>query len=61
VMTHLGMSMLRQGPDEEAAKIQEVTGVQTIAAIDGMVLLFGASIGAQAQRKSDSSNLTNFM
>ncbi len=61
VMTHLGMSMLRQGPEKEAEKIQEVTGVRTIAAVDGMVLLFGASIGVQAQRKPDSSNLTNFM
>jgi phosphoribosyl 1,2-cyclic phosphodiesterase len=61
VMTHLGMSMLRQGPEKEAEKIQEVTGVRTIAAVDGMVLLFGASIGVQAQRKPDSRNLTNFM
>ena len=38
VITHLGLKMLRIGPGKEAQKIQEATGVETIAARDGMKL-----------------------
>jgi ribonuclease BN (tRNA processing enzyme) len=36
VITHLGMKMLRNGPTKEAEKIEEQSGVKTIAAKDGM-------------------------
>jgi phosphoribosyl 1,2-cyclic phosphodiesterase len=61
VMTHLGMSMLQQGPENEGRTIQDRTGVQTVAATDGMEVLFGANIRVQAETRRDSSNLTNFM
>jgi ribonuclease BN (tRNA processing enzyme) len=38
VITHLGLKMLRIGPGNEAQKIQEASGVETIAARDGMRL-----------------------
>ncbi|MCX8197033.1 MAG: MBL fold metallo-hydrolase [Candidatus Micrarchaeota archaeon] len=36
IITHLGMSMLKAGPDKEAKKIERQTGVETLAAEDGM-------------------------
>jgi len=36
VITHLGLKMLRLGPGKEALKIQQMSGVETIAARDGM-------------------------
>ncbi|MCX6772886.1 MAG: MBL fold metallo-hydrolase, partial [Candidatus Micrarchaeota archaeon] len=36
VLTHLGMSMLKAGPEKEAAKIEKESKVKTIAAVDGM-------------------------
>ncbi len=38
ILTHFGMDMLRADPINEARMIQRVTGVQTIAAKDGLVL-----------------------
>lgn len=38
VITHMGMKMLRGGPSKEAEKIQDQSGVQTVAARDGMKL-----------------------
>jgi len=38
VITHMGMKMLRQGPAKEAERIQEKSGVETVAARDGMKL-----------------------
>ncbi len=38
VLTHFGMGMLRAKPWEVAAKLQEETGVRTIAASDGLSL-----------------------
>lgn len=38
IITHLGMGMLRKGPKKEAANIQNESGVQTIAAYDGLRL-----------------------
>ena len=40
VITHLGMGMLRAGPEKEAAKIEKASGVKTIAAVDGMKINF---------------------
>ncbi|MFA6213812.1 MAG: MBL fold metallo-hydrolase [Candidatus Micrarchaeia archaeon] len=36
VITHLGMSLLKAGPEKEAEKIEKASGVRTIAAEDGM-------------------------
>ena len=36
VMQHFGMTMLNSGPEKEAEKIEEETGIRTIAARDGM-------------------------
>lgn len=41
VIQHFGMGMLKAGPEAEARKIQEATGVKTVAAKDGMVLNVG--------------------
>jgi len=38
IMTHLGMKFITDHPREEAAKITEETGVETIAAQDGMII-----------------------
>jgi len=38
IMTHLGMKMITDHPVEEAIKITEETGIETIAAYDGMVM-----------------------
>lgn len=35
IISHFGLKMLRVGPGREAAKIEEATGVKTIAARDG--------------------------
>lgn len=36
LLTHMGMKMLEEGPEKEAAKIEKESGVRTIAAKDGM-------------------------
>ncbi|HLC81284.1 MAG TPA: MBL fold metallo-hydrolase, partial [Candidatus Nanoarchaeia archaeon] len=38
VITHFGLEMLKADPLEEARQIQRLTGVQTIAATDGLVI-----------------------
>ncbi len=38
VLNHFGMQMLNRGPEKEAKRIQEKTGIRTIAARDGMTL-----------------------
>jgi len=38
VLTHFGMEMLKADPIQEVRDIQRVTGVQTIAAKDGLIL-----------------------
>ncbi len=38
VITHLGLTMVRIGPEKEAMKIEKATGVRTIAAKDGMAV-----------------------
>ena len=44
VLTHLGMQMIFQGPAREAKLIEEKTGTPTVAAEDGMRILFGETI-----------------
>lgn len=41
VIQHFGMAMLRAGPEAEARLIQKESGVETIAARDGMVIKIG--------------------
>ncbi|HEX9708645.1 MAG TPA: MBL fold metallo-hydrolase [Candidatus Thermoplasmatota archaeon] len=36
LLNHLGLKMVRTGPDEEARWVEEQTGVRTVAASDGM-------------------------
>jgi phosphoribosyl 1,2-cyclic phosphodiesterase len=59
VMTHLGMRMLLQGPEKEARLIQEKTGVPTVSAVDGMVVLFGESLKVQTGK--GQKDLTGFL
>lgn len=35
ILSHMGLKMLRAGPESEARKIEEATGVRTVAAKDG--------------------------
>ncbi len=44
VLTHLGMQMIFQGPTKEAKLVEERTGVPTVAALDGMRIIFGEKI-----------------
>jgi len=44
VITHFGMLMILQGIEKEARTIEKSTGVPTIAAKDGMRLIFGEEI-----------------
>lgn len=61
IMTHLGMSMLREGPEKEAKLIQGKTGVSTVAAVDGMTALFGTSIRIHAGKQQNQNDLTSFL
>ena len=36
VLTHMGQSLVKAGPEKEARKIEKASGVRTIAATDGM-------------------------
>jgi phosphoribosyl 1,2-cyclic phosphodiesterase len=59
LLTHLGMSMLLRGPEKEARLIQEKTGVPTVSAVDGMVVLFGESL--KMQTRKGQKDLTGFL
>ncbi len=41
ILSHMGMKMLREGPEKEAARIEKESGVRTIAAKDGMIIKSG--------------------
>jgi phosphoribosyl 1,2-cyclic phosphodiesterase len=53
VLTHFGMKMVNAGPEDEAAYIEETTGVPTVAARDGMRVIVGERIEVRGPRKSD--------
>ncbi len=53
VLTHFGMQMIFKGPAKEARRIEEETGVPTIASRDGMQIKFGKTIDVQARRKAE--------
>ncbi|MDP3733946.1 MAG: hypothetical protein Q8R37_01840, partial [Nanoarchaeota archaeon] len=38
ILTHFGLEMLKADPLNEAREIQRITGVQTIAASDGLTI-----------------------
>jgi phosphoribosyl 1,2-cyclic phosphodiesterase len=50
VLTHLGMQMIFQGPFREAKLIEEKTGTPTVAATDGMRIVFGEKIEVQTAK-----------
>ena len=53
VLTHFGMKMLNADPEKEAAYLEEVTGVPTVAARDGMEIVLGETIEVKGSRKGD--------
>ncbi|MCX8198061.1 MAG: MBL fold metallo-hydrolase [Candidatus Micrarchaeota archaeon] len=46
VITHIGMKLMKAGPEKEAARISKASGIPTIAASDGMRLKIGRRISA---------------
>ncbi len=60
VLTHLGMSMLLQGPANEARLIREKTGVVTVEALDGMTLNFHQDMTVQPGRGKRQQGLVDF-
>ncbi|MCW3991947.1 MAG: MBL fold metallo-hydrolase [Candidatus Bathyarchaeota archaeon] len=55
VLTHFGMRMLDAGPDDEAAFLQEETGVPAVAARDGMRFTLAEGIEVAGPRKRDGT------
>jgi hypothetical protein len=55
------MSMLNQGPSKEAKLIQEKTGVETVAAVDGMRIDFGETIELHVDHRRTQQGLENFL
>jgi phosphoribosyl 1,2-cyclic phosphodiesterase len=53
VITHFGMRMLNAGPEEEAAYLEEATGVPVVAAVDGLRATLTDGVVFQGPRKSD--------
>ncbi len=60
VLTHLGMSMLMQGPAREAKLIEEKTEVATVAALDGMKIDLGEIIKIRTDRARTQQGLETF-
>ena len=56
VLTHFGMQMIFRGPEKEARLIQEKTGVQTVAAQDGMHVVIADKITVQTPKKQRRLN-----
>ncbi|MBS7646774.1 MAG: MBL fold metallo-hydrolase [Candidatus Bathyarchaeia archaeon] len=50
VLTHLGMQMIFHGPAREAKLVEEKTGTPTVAATDGMRIIFGEKIEAKTAK-----------
>jgi phosphoribosyl 1,2-cyclic phosphodiesterase len=60
VLTHLGMQMIFKGPAAEAKLIEEKTKVPTIAATDGMRIVFGEEIHIETGHKRAQQDLGKF-
>jgi len=52
VLTHFGMQMIFRGPAREAELIEKETQVPTIAAKDGMQIIFGQAIDTQKTKRA---------
>jgi ribonuclease BN (tRNA processing enzyme) len=50
ILTHFGVRMINVGPEKEASRVQEESGVHTIAAEDGMTILL-SELGRLNSRK----------
>jgi phosphoribosyl 1,2-cyclic phosphodiesterase len=61
VLTHLGMQMIFKGPANEAKLIEEKTRIPTIAAVDGMQIIFGEKIQIEATLKRNRQGLNKFI
>ena len=57
VLTHFGMRMLNAGPDDEAAFLEEETGVPVVAARDGMRIALAEGIEVAGPRKRDGTRV----
>lgn len=44
LLNHLGLKMIRAGPEKEATWIEEQSGVRTVATVDGMRVLIGDAV-----------------
>jgi phosphoribosyl 1,2-cyclic phosphodiesterase len=60
VLTHFGMQMIFQGPAKEAKLIEDKTGIQTVAAVDGMQINFGETINMQVRSAKSQRGLNKF-
>jgi phosphoribosyl 1,2-cyclic phosphodiesterase len=60
VLTHLGMQMIFKGPATEAKKIEEQTRVPTVAATDGMRIVFGDEIRIETGLRRRQQDLGKF-
>ncbi len=61
VLTHLGMQMIFKGPASEAKLIKDKTGVPTVAAVDGMQIIFGEKIQIETKLKRNQQGLNKFI
>jgi len=61
VLTHFGMQMIFRGPTSEAKLIEEKTGVPTVAAMDGMRVVFGQEIRVEVKPKRIQQDLNKFI
>jgi len=61
VLTHLGMQMIFKGPANEAKMIEEKTRIPTIAAVDGMQIIFGEKIQIETKLKRIQQGLNKFI
>ena len=61
VLTHLGMQMIFKGPANEAKLIEEKTRIPTIAAVDGMQIVFGEKIQIETKLKRNQQGLNKFI
>jgi phosphoribosyl 1,2-cyclic phosphodiesterase len=61
VLTHLGMQMIFKGPANEAKLIEEKTRIPTIAAVDGMQVIFGEKIQIETKLKRIQQGLNKFI
>jgi len=61
VLTHLGMQMIFHGPAREAKLIEEKTGTPTVAATDGMRIIFSEQIQIETKPTRVQRGLNQFI